>query len=95
MCVSVHAEITPVHPEALPFPTIEKPTGWLGWIRHWIVSHFCELWMDFSETVVEDEDSADDDPEGDPLTVRKLVFLLNFSELGLEFWILFITSIFF
>ncbi|KAG8186575.1 hypothetical protein JTE90_020870 [Oedothorax gibbosus] len=68
----IHAETTPVHPEALPFPAPEKPKGWLGWIRNWLISHFIDLWMDFSETVVEDEDSAEDDPEGDPLTVRKL-----------------------
>lgn len=67
----VHAETTPVHPEALPFPQPEKPSGWLGSIRSWLILHFIELWMDFSETVVDDEDSAEEDPEGDPLTVRK------------------------
>ncbi|XP_071034067.1 uncharacterized protein [Parasteatoda tepidariorum] len=38
----------------------------------WMTSQFSELVEDFSEPVVVDDDSAEDDSEGDPLTVRKL-----------------------
>ncbi|CAL1271208.1 unnamed protein product [Larinioides sclopetarius] len=67
----VHTETTPLQPESQPFPPAEK-LGWFGYIRNWIISYFYRLAEDFSDTAVDDDDSGDFDPEGDPLTVRKL-----------------------
>ncbi|XP_054711215.1 GRAM domain-containing protein 4-like [Uloborus diversus] len=68
----IHIETTPVLMESVPFPAVEKPSTWYGRIRAWINSYFSELADDFTETVVDDDDSGEDDPEGDALTVRKL-----------------------
>ncbi|XP_015905700.1 GRAM domain-containing protein 4 [Parasteatoda tepidariorum] len=65
-------ELTPVQGEAVPFPSVERPRGLYGRFRAWVTSQFSELVEDFSEPVVDDDDSAEDDSEGDPLTVRKL-----------------------
>ncbi|GIY10351.1 GRAM domain-containing protein 4 [Caerostris darwini] len=67
----VHTEVTPLQPEPLPFPPAEK-LGWYGYLKTCIISYFWSFAEDFTETTLEDEDSGDDDPEGDPLTVRKL-----------------------
>ncbi|GFR10241.1 GRAM domain-containing protein 4 [Trichonephila clavata] len=67
----IHTEVTPIQPEPLPFPPAEK-TSWFGYLRAWIVSHFYRILEDFTDTTLDDDDSGDDDPEGDPLTVRKL-----------------------
>ncbi|GBO20666.1 hypothetical protein AVEN_38548-1, partial [Araneus ventricosus] len=72
----VHTEITPLQPEPQPFPPAEK-LGWYSYIRNWIISYYYRLAEDFSETAVDDDDSGDFDPEGDPLTVRKLVLFLS------------------
>ncbi|GFV75133.1 GRAM domain-containing protein 4 [Trichonephila clavipes] len=69
----IHTEVTPIQPEPLPFPPAEK-TSWFGYLRAWIVSHFYRILEDFTDTTLDDDDSGDDDPEGDPLTVRKSWF---------------------
>lgn len=62
---------SPVQPEPVIL-VAETHKGWYSRLRYFIMSYFTELMEDFTDNTVDDEDSAEEDPEGDALTVRKL-----------------------